>query len=455
MNLNQFKNILLSRKKLSLQVLVVTIVTTLVISLLLPKQYLAETSVMVEQRSNDPVTGMSLPTILMPGYMATQVDVITSHIVTKKVVEKLKLSDDPILQKDFAKANVDGDIKDWIAELLLKKLDVRPTRESNLITIKFTSPNNQFSANVANAFANAYIQSSIELITQPARSRAESFDLQITTLRKDLESAQTAKSDYQQKNGIVVANNGAENPDEIALEVLTRQLAQSQAHTKQIQFKKSLLETTIKNHGAIDSLPDVLGNILIYNLKTELGKVEANLAAVSQEVSLIHPKRLQAQASVDNLQHKIIAEVNIIQNNYTNEIITSRLHEVVLANTVAKQKAKMLELIKQHNDLAVLTREVEGAQKQYDTAMQRSGQSHMESEINQTNIAILNPAFPPQKPDQPKLLLNMFLAVFLGSILALGTALLAELLDRRIRSASDVSDALNLPVFSIIPQWIP
>ena len=84
MNFHQFINILWSRKWLVLSSLMITVITTLVVSLLLPKQYVAKTSIVVDQRSINPVTGLTLPVQLMPGYMATQVDMIASHNVARK-----------------------------------------------------------------------------------------------------------------------------------------------------------------------------------------------------------------------------------------------------------------------------------------------------------------------------------------------------------------------------------
>jgi uncharacterized protein involved in exopolysaccharide biosynthesis len=122
----------------------------------------------------------------------------------------------------------------------------------------------------------------------------------------------------------------------------------------------------------------------------------------------------------------------------------------MLTKALAEQKAKVLELKKKHDQIAILNREVENTQKAYDDVMQRAGQTRMESEMSQTDISILNPALPPQKPAKPKVLLNMILSIFLGGMLGVGAALLAELMDRRVRSAFDVSEMLALPVFAVV-----
>ncbi|MDI1292156.1 MAG: chain length determinant protein EpsF [Methylobacter sp.] len=450
MNFQQFINILWSRKSVALSVLMVTVITTLVLSLLLPKQYLATTSIVVDQRSVDPVTGLTLPVQLMPGYIATQVDVISSHNVARKVVEKLKLSEDPQIQEDFAKAKSTGNINDWIADLLLKKnLDIRPSRESNQIQIDATSIDPQSAANIANAFAEAYIQTSIELQSQPAKLTADWFDSQMATLREHLEHAQSVLSTYQQQHGIVATDNRLDL-ESSRLSELSRQLLESQVQTSELQSRKDLLTTTIKQGGSSEALQEVLNNPLIQALKSELARAEASFAELSKRVDINHPQYKQAKAEVNSLRQKTQSEIKMVLSSITSGLASSNQRDRIVANALAEQKAKVLHLKKQHDEIAVYNREVENAQRAYDAAMQRAVQTRMESEISQTNIAVLNPALAPQKHAKPKVLLNMILSIFLGGMLGVGAALLTEIMDRRVRSAFDISELLAIPVFAIV-----
>lgn len=454
MNFLQFINILRSRKSLALSALVITVLTALVVSLLLPKEYVATTSIVIDQHSVDRVTGRALPVQLMPGYMATQVDVISSHNVARKVVEKLQLSENAKMQKDFEKADGSGDFKDWAADLLLEKnLDIKPSRESSVIQISFSATDPQFAAIASNAFADAYIQTSIELHAQPAKLSADWFDSQMVSLREHLEHAQSVLSTYQQQKGIVATDDHLDL-ENARLSDLSKQLLESQAHTSEVQSRKDLLTATVKQGGSSESLQEVLNSPLIQSLKSELAKAEAGFAELSKQVDVNHPHYKQSKAEVSNLQQKIQSEIRMILNSISSGAVSSSQHDALVAKALAEQKAKVLELKKQHDEIAMLKREVENAQRAYDTVMQHTVESHMESEMSQTNISVLNPAFPPQKAAKPKVLLNIILSFFLGSMLGVGSALVAELMDRRVRSAFDVSETLAVPVFAVVSDKV-
>jgi polysaccharide biosynthesis transport protein len=450
MNFYQFINILRSRKSIALAALIMTVITATVISLLLPKQYVATTSVVIDQHSLDPVTGRPLQVQLMPGYMATQVDIISSHKVARKVVDALKLVEDATLKNNFEKSGNPIDIEDWIANLLSESyLEIRPSRDSSLIHIDFTDIDPQFAANAANAFANAYIQTSIELRAQPARLNAEWYDSQMRVLREKLEQSQSVLSTYQQQHGIVVTDDHLDLENARLVE-LSKQLIEGQARTSELNSRKDLLTATLKQGGSTESLQEVLNNTLIQSLKAESAKAEANFAELSKRLDVNHPQYKQAKAEVNSLQHKIQTEINMVLNSINSGVTASIQHDHIIANAVAEQKNKVLELKKHHDPIAVYQREVENAQRAYDTVMQHAVQSHMESEISQTNISILNPAQRPLKPAKPKVKLNILLSILLGSLLAIGSALVAELMDRRVRSTFDISETVGIPVFAVV-----
>ena len=106
----------------------------------------------------------------------------------------------------------------------------------------------------------------------------------------------------------------------------------------------------------------------------------------------------------------------------------------------------------QHDELTVLKKDFENAQRAYELVNGRLSETSLESESQQTNVAILTPAVPPIRPSSPKLLLNTVLAIFLGGLIGVGTVLLLEMKNRRVRSTEDLYESLGVPVLAVVTE---
>ncbi len=83
--------------------MVATVLAATVTSLLLPKSYRATVSLVVDAR-NEQSLGNVLPNMLpqeKPSYLQTQMEIITSKRVARKVVQDLKLAESPSARAAF------------------------------------------------------------------------------------------------------------------------------------------------------------------------------------------------------------------------------------------------------------------------------------------------------------------------------------------------------------------
>ena len=443
MNFSQFLLILKARWLVAVLALGVTVATTLVVSLLLPKNYTANVSLVVDSKAKDPITGTLLPMQLLPGYLATQVDIIKSQNVALKVVDGLKLSENPTIRQQYQESGqTGGDIRHWLSDLLLKKLDVKPSRESSVIQVEFEGADPRFAAIVANAFAQAYVHTNLELKVEPAKQTTAFYDDQIKQLRGTLEKAQNALSDYQQKKGLVASDERID-VETARLAELSSQLVAAQAQT---------YDSTSRQSQSQNALAEVEQNPLIQGLKRDLAVGETKLSEMAQKVGKNHPQYQRTQAEVDSLRAKLEAEMKVATKSVGTTAKVAQTREGDIRGALAAQKSRVLALKQHRDEAAVLIRDVENAQRLYDAALQRYGQTRLEAQNSQTDIAILNPAVAPTEASSPKVVLNTILAVFLGSLLGIGLAFLMEMLDRRVRSGEDLTAALDLAVLGEIAK---
>ncbi len=447
MNFAQFFLILRARKWIFLITLLVTVTATALISLSLPKTYKATSSLLLNYKGVDPLTGLSMPGQLLPGYMATQVDIISSKNVALRVVDQLKLDQSPAVNIQFTQATGGkGTLRDWLADLLLGKLEIVPSRESSVVDISFKGNDPQFVAAIANAFAEEYQKTNIQLKVDPMKKASVYFNEQTKLLRDAVETAQSRLSKYQQEHGIVSVDNRLD-VESNRLNDLSAQLVAAQGLAMEAESRRQMAQ----GQQSAES-PDVATNPLIQNLKMGLGSAESKLAEVAQRLDRNHPQYLSAKAEVDKLRADLSAQLKITSNSVVNNAQIMQQREGSIRSALAEQKAKVLELNRTRDEMGVLAKDVESAQKAFDATSQRFSQTRIEGQSDQSDISILNPAVAPFQPSGPKVLLNTALAFFLGSLLGLGFTLLAEMLDRRVRSGDDFSDLLNIPVLAEI-EW--
>jgi chain length determinant protein EpsF len=449
MNVHQFLLILLARKKLILAVLAATVLLTLGYSLVQSKTYKATASVLLNYKGVDPLTGLTMPGQLLPGYMATQIDIISSKNVALRVVDQLRLASSPAVVEQFNKASDGrGTVQDWLAGLLLRKLDIVPSRESSVLEISFKGADPTFVAAVTNAFADEYQKLSVQLKTEPMKKASNYFDQQTRQLRDDLEAAQARLSKYQQEKGIVSLDNNRVDVELSRLNELSAQMVAAQAQSIEAGSRERMAS------GASVNAPDVANNAMVQNLRISLGLAEAKLAELRQRLASNHPQYVASKAEVDQLRRAYRGAISNVSSSVGNNAEVLRQRENELRNAVAAQKIKVLELNRARDELGVLLKDVESAQRAFDTTSQRLSQTRIEGQSEQSDISVLNPATVPMEADGPRVLLNTLIAILLGTILGIAIALLAEVLNRPVRSPGDLRESLGIPVLGNI-AWNP
>ncbi len=465
MNFNLFLLALRARLTLFTVVLGFTVVAASAASLILPKSYKATVSLLVDAKEEQSV-GVTLRPLIQPqemvSYLQTQMDIITSAKVARNVIEDMKLADNPALRArliskparnaESSEAENAEASENALVEFLHKGLKV-DTSQSSVIQVTFTAREPRLSADIANAFAKAYIRTMLELRVEPTREAAAWFNEQLKTLRVSLEDAQAKLTDYNRRRGIVSADEHFD-VENTRLGTLADQVTRAQELTSQWNNRDQQARDSLQRSGATERLPDILDNPFLQKLKEEMLRGEAKLKELSTQYGANHPQYQRQASENQSLREKLDAETAKAVAAISSSARQSRQREDDLKRAMSVQRSRVLDLKEDRNGLTVLRRNVESAERAYDTAMQRFVVSQVDSRANQTNITVLNPAVAPRDPSRPKVFLNIALSVVVGVMLGIGMVLLAERFDRRVRSRSDLNLA-EVPVLAVLNSWQP
>ncbi len=451
MKLEQIWQVLMARRRLFGTVLGAVLLVVLLVSLLMPRVYVAEASLVIDTKATDLVTGNTVPGQLSAQIIATQTDVIESHAVALKVVDQMALTKNPVYLRKFQSATGGaGSIRDWIADRLTEDVSVRPSRDSNVLNIDFPARDPRLAAEFANAFADAYVQTSLELEADPARRQARWFEEETNQLRDRVEAAQRRLAAEQAKTSIVGTVDHIDVDDakltEISTELVAaqRSLAESQTRLKQMN------EAAAK--GQLAALPDILSNPLLQTLKTDLARAEASFAEVAARYDRNHPAYQSAHATVIALRNKLATEIDSVRGGVQQDEQINQRQVDALQRALDQQKTTLIGAQRNHDSLAVLNREVDSAQRAYDAGLQRATQVRLESQLDASTVATLNAAVPPFQAARPKPMLYLLVALVFGSVFASGVCIAAEMVDRRVRQSADIVEATGWLVLAEVPH---
>jgi chain length determinant protein EpsF len=454
MDLNQFFLALRARRKAFFIALAATIVTAIAVALIVPKKYVATATLVMDGRDEQSMSPARLTPRERASYLQTQVELLMSNRVGMQVVRDLKLAQRPGVREAWEKSTGGaGSIDEWIATSLREKLLVG-TSVSNLLLINFASDDPKFAAEVANGYSKAYLDTSLQLRTEPTREAAVWFDEQLKLLRTQLVQAQTRLNTYQKQKGILVEDARVDVESTRLAELSTQLLAARNATYDAVSRHKQATEI-LESGVSPEAIPEVLSNAHINALKVDLSRVEARIEQENAVLGPNHPQYLRSAAEAQGLRERLKSESKKLVTGLGNQVQQSRKREADLQAAIDAQNQRLLALKDYRIDMAGMTRDIEAAQRSYDTVLTRYMTNKIDASAKSTNVVLLSPATEPITPVHPKVGLIAGLSVVLGLLLATGIVYVLEMLDRRVRSRFDLESRLAVPSLGRLSKWQP
>jgi polysaccharide biosynthesis transport protein len=442
MNPLRLLQIVLARWKIVLAIFIVGASAGVYTAYHAPKYYISTATVVVDAKA-DPVAGLSQ--ITTPNFLATQVDIIKSSRVGNRVIKLLKLDQNPTMRKQYADSKAKSSFDEWLSNLLQKGIVAEPGRGSNVIRISYTAADPQFAAVMANTFVKAYLDIVLEMRVEPAKRYSEFFDERSKGMRDSVEKAQAKLSAYQKEKGIIGADEKSDI-ESAKLNELSAQLLQVQAAAVDSSSRQNQAQLLA------DRTQEVLASGIISSYKTELSRLEVKLQELSAKFGDAHPQVVEIKITIAETKSKLDTEMKRVVGgvSVTNSINRQKEAEIKLA--LEAQRTKILKLKEVRDELTVMQRDLDIAQKAYDNVQNRFNQSSLESQNQQTSISILSQAEASNESTSQMFAKNAAKAMAAAAAAGLLLAFAIEYFDKRIRIADDVLFATDLPIIGVMPK---
>ncbi|HOD79551.1 MAG TPA: polysaccharide biosynthesis tyrosine autokinase [Syntrophorhabdus sp.] len=386
-------------------------------------------------------------------YYQTQYNILKSKALVIKVIKTLNLKDN----KEFGpvKEETEATQNNLIARYI-GKLKIDPIRNSRLVNISFDSKDKRLAALIANTHARLYIESNLERKFSASQDATGWLSTRIKEVKERLEESEAKLQSYRKEKGVVTVDMDEKyNVDSQKLKDLNASLSTAKAERIAKENQYNEMKNLSKNPDTMETLPAVVANPLINQLKSEFIKLSGNYYELSQKYGSEHPRIIRLNSELNALKDKIRQEVQKIAQSIESEYRVAVARERSLQGALENQKKAVLDFNEKESEFNIVKRDVDTNRSLYESLLKRVKETNVTEGINVSNIMIVDPARVPNKPAKPKILQNLLLALVTGLACGVGLAFFFEYLDNSIKSPDDVKKHLDVPLLGILGRFEP
>jgi uncharacterized protein involved in exopolysaccharide biosynthesis len=320
-----------------------------------------------------------------------------------------------------------------VTEAFLQRLEVGPSRQSDAISIDFTSVDPNTAARVANTMATLYVEHRLGSKQAAATGALGWLARRLNELREQLVESERAAAQYRMQNELAASGDGREFSKE-ELAALTHELITAQAERVATQAKLDRIRQVRSSGQNLESIPEVMMSPIIADLRQQEMELLRTEAQLSQEYGSRHPMMMQIQVDKDKLAARADAEIRNIIGGLVNQIATIQVREQTLQAGLARAKGASTDKSRAEIQLRLLEGEVESTRTLYTLLLDRFKELTAQREVLEPGVRVISAAALPVKPSAPQVKLITG-AGFMGSLM-FGTllAFVADRLDRGPRT---------------------
>lgn len=448
-------------------IVVLALIAGTALTLVTPPTYQATATVRVSPWTSSIVEGQELDSqIISPSeidqYLQTQIEILKSRKLAEQVAIELGLGKrNDFLGPDIDEARPAGRTDEqWeddkikmAAQGLQGSVSATMPNMSQIIAISVTSENPGLAAEIANAYAKAFVQADVRRGVDSNAFARDYLLEQIEKVRAKLSEAELAANAYARNAGIVTQETMGTSEEGGAITVVGSNLSsvnQTFAQTRAARIAAEQKWRAIAKLPA-SQIPEVLSNPVVQDLTGERAKLNAELSVLRQRYSDDFPAIVDIRSRVALIDQQIERTGADVKASIRGQYEVARQQEQAMERELGAVTSDALVEQDSKVALAALDREADGLRAQLTNLLERFNQINAASNLQSTTITPLDTATVPRSPIAPSLTRNLLLAFVLGTALAAGLALMREVFVDQFRRGEDMETRLGLTFLGQTP----
>lgn len=477
-SLRDFLDVIFKRKTQILLFFGVTVCTVVIATLVVKPTYEASSQILVKVGREN----LYVPTVQTTGNLNpiisvnreqqinSEIEILKSRSLVEEVIKSLGPTN---IYKDL---NQDLDGRYSPAEKAISKLEkalkVEGIKKSDIIEVSFKHKDPQMAATVVNTLVNFFLDRHLQVYKSPQSYGF--FQEQSRILRIKLGQAESKLEAFKKQNEVTSLEQQKslllkqEADLSVALNHTLSQEAETESRINQLRLQLAGTPKTIPQGEEVDHNPYLISTLQAKLVELQLKEKQLLIkyTAQSRLVQNVKEEIQMVRNKLDEQEHKRYGKSRTGLNT-TYQLLQQEVfrNEAELNSLKAKREAQSGQLAECQKELEKLNRievelnqlgrEVDVDRQNYRLYLTKFEESRISDAMDAekiANVIPVEPAQPPLKPVSPKVLLNIVLALLLGSFGGLGLAFFLEYLDDSLENNEDVEDYLQLPVLASIPE---
>jgi len=485
-DLRDYLRVILKQRWIIIAFFSIVVIFVAIYVLIATPIYKASARLVIEKENPNVVSIQEVMAVNASGtdYYQTQYKIIESRVVAREVIKRLSLDQSeefcPSPKDNFISnlKNTISDIKNSIISILktdktskeketeeygrdsglvsafISRIGVSPIRNSRLVDISFEAKDPVLAFKIANTLASAYIDHNLEIKLVAAQGAMKWLNNRSYDERIKVEKAERALLQYKEENRIITDfSSDVEHVSAQKLAQLNTQVVEAQSRRVEAETRFKQAAALIGHSDMLDSVPEVLNNELIRQIKSMEVNLYQRMSEFSKKYGKNHPQMVAIDSELKTLQKRKSQEVNRVINSLKNEYKVALAGEESLKDALSEQKQELLDLNEKAIQYGVLRREVESAQNIYEMLIKRFKETSLSENMKAGNIRIIDKAEVPKTPVKPQKRLSIILAMIVGLFGGTGLAFFLEYLDNTIKTPDDLKQYLNIPDLGPVPLF--
>ncbi len=464
--------VLRRRLGLVLGILLVGCGTTMAVTALAPRVYVARAVLLIEPDRGRPGEAAGLgQAALDSAVVDSQVQILASRSLAREIVVNLGLADDPELRAPLptpgrllallwervagaAAAGAEGEprsepVDDPTAPLVdafLERLTVKREGRTFAIAVSFAATDPEKAARIANAVAEHHLLAQLAQKVERAHTDRAWLAERLEVAKARHEADLVALAELRAAGG-----PGGRARDGERLVQLERELVAASLERAAKEARIARLREQIRRGEPVAPVEELGSSVLLQNLHALKAQSLRREAELKAEYGDRHPRLVDVRRELAELQARIEAEQAALLREQEGLVQIARAKEQALERELARVKARAAEQERRDQELEAAERRAEISRRLYESYLAQLERSAQGEAAQRPDARIISEATPPSSPAFPRPRLAFSVSLTVSSIVAVVAVYLAELAETGFRTARELRDELGLPALALLP----